>query len=245
MWAVPKGCVADRVILCLHGGGFIGGSMYTHRKMFGHVAKAAGVRALIPHYRRTPEHTYPAPLEDAVIAYRWLLNQGISAGHIAITGDSAGGGLAITTVLCARERGLPAPAALLPLSPWVDMELTGASTATNRATDILFGGETPMDIDRLVQMLLGPDGDRSDPLVNPLYADLTDLPPIYVQVGGDEMLLDDSHRLAELARKAGVEVRLDVFPAQQHTFQMSAGRAPEADEAIRRQAAWVRPRLGL
>jgi monoterpene epsilon-lactone hydrolase len=245
LWAVPHGCATDRVLLCLHGGGFIGGSMYTHRKMFAHLAKRAGVRAFIPHYRRTPEHRYPAALDDVTAAYEFLLDTGVPAEHIAVTGDSAGGGLTITTVLRARALGRPVPAALMPLSPWVDLGMTGASIESKRATDVLFGGETPMDIEALVGMLLPPAVSRQDPLVSPLHADLTGLPPMYIQVGGDEMLLDDALRLDEQARKAGVDVRLDVFPGQQHTFQMSAGRDPDADEALRRLAEWVRPRLGL
>jgi epsilon-lactone hydrolase len=245
MWVVPKECTEDRVIVCLHGGGFVTGSIYTHRKLFGHLAKAVGARALSVRYRRTPEHQHPAPVDDATAAYRWLLDQGISADHIALAGDSAGGGLTITTMLRARERGLPTAAALMPLSPWFDMELTGESLVSNQNTDVLFGGDEPMDLDALVNMLLGEGGSRKDPLANPLYADLAGLPPIYIQVGGEEMLLDDSRRLAEHARNAGVDVRLDIFTAQQHTFQMSAGYAPEADEAIRRLAEWARPKLGL
>ncbi|WP_433324798.1 alpha/beta hydrolase [Spirillospora sp. CA-294931] len=244
LWAEPHGCARDRVLLCLHGGGFIGGSMYTHRKMFGHLAKAAGVRALIPHYRRTPEHRHPAPVDDATTAYAWLLDQGIEPGAIAVTGDSAGGGLTVTTMLSARDRGLPLAAALLPFSPWVDLEFTGETIVSRRGTDVLFGGDTPMNLTALVEMFLG-DGDRRDPLVSPIHADLTGLPPMYIQVSEDEMLLDDARRLDEHARKHGVEVRLDEFPGQQHTFQMSAGRSPVADDAIARMAAWVRPRLGL
>jgi epsilon-lactone hydrolase len=245
MWAVPHGADPSRALLCLHGGGFVSGSMYTHRKMFAHLARAAGVRALVIDYRRTPGHMHPAPVDDATSAYRWLLDQSVLPVHIAVTGDSAGGGLTITTMLRAREQGLPLAAALMPLSPWIDMELTGGTMATNRATDVLFGGDTPMDIGALVDMFLGPDGDRTDPLASPVYGDLTGFPPIYIQVSGAEMLLDDARRLDGHAREHGVEVRLDVFPDQQHTFQMSAGRAPEADEAIARLAAWVRPRLGL
>jgi acetyl esterase/lipase len=136
-------------------------------------------------------------------------------------------------------------AGVMPFSPWFDMELSGASLKSNQHSDVLFGGDEPMDLDAMVGIFLGEGGDRKDPLVNPLYADLAGLPPIYIQVSGDEMLLDDSRRLFERAQLAGVEVRLDVFPAQQHTFLMSAGRAPEADDAIRRLAEWARPRLGL
>jgi monoterpene epsilon-lactone hydrolase len=246
LWAEPHGAAADRVLLCLHGGGFIGGSIYTHRKMFAHVAKSVGARALSVDYRRTPEHPYPAPHDDAATVYSWLLNTvGISERHIAFAGDSAGAGLAITTVLRARAADRPLPAALMLLSPWVDLAATAPSLVTNRDTDVLFGGPTPMNGEALVSMLLPAGFDRTDPLVSPLYADLSGFPPAYLQVGGAEMLLDDARRFAERAREAGVKVELDVFEDQQHTFQMMAGRAPEADEAIARLSEWVRPHLGL
>lgn len=242
MWAVPQHSVEDRVLLCMHGGGFLSGSIYTHRKMFGHLAKATGARALIFDYRLAPAHTHPAQVDDATDVYRWLLDQGVAAEHIAFTGDSAGGGLSITTQLRAGERGLPLPAAAMLISPWVDMEVGGESYATNRDRDPFFHQET---VRQIADTFLGRAGDPRDPLANPLYADLTGLGPIHIQVGGDETLLDDAHRLDEHARKAGVEVRLDVFPGMLHTFQMAAGRAPESDEAINRMAAWARPRLGL
>jgi epsilon-lactone hydrolase len=242
MWLVPKGCAEDRVLLCMHGGGFVGGSMYSHRKLFGHLAKAAGVRALVFDYRLAPQHTHPAQVDDAITAYRWLLEQGISADHVTFTGDSSGGGLAITTQLRARQLGLPLPAAAMPFSPWFDMELTGASYESNRDKDAFFCKEV---VQGLVDMFLGEGGNPRDPLANAFYADLSGLPPIYIQAGGDETLLDDSRRFAELAGNAGVDVRLEIFPEQQHTFQMAAGRAPEADEAVRKLAEWVRPQLGL
>jgi monoterpene epsilon-lactone hydrolase len=242
MWAIPKHSAEDRVILCFHGGGFVGGSLYTHRKLYGHLAKQTGARALIATYRHTPEHTHPAQVEDTTAVYRWLLDQGIGAGRMAVAGDSSGGGLAITTLLRARESGLPMAAALLLISPWVDMEVSGESYEMNQETDAYFYREV---VQQLVAMFLGADGSPTDPLANPLYADLAGLPPMFIQVGGDETLLDDSRRLEKHAHDAGIEARLDVFPQQQHTFQMAAGRAPEADDAIRRFADWVRPRLGL
>lgn len=242
MWAVPKHGAEDRVLLCMHGGGFVSGSIYSHRKMFGHLAKAAGVRALLVDYHFAPERLHPAQVDEATAVYQWLLDQGISAGHIAFTGDSCGGGLAITTQLRARERGLPLPAAAMPFSPWVDMEATGHSYETNRDRDAFFTAEL---VRGLAANFLGEGGDPRDPLAGPLHADLTGLGPLYVQVGGDEVLLDDARVIEEHARKAGVEVRLDVFLGMQHTFQMAAGRAPEADDAIRRMAGWVRPLLGL
>ncbi len=240
MWAVPKGCVEDRVILCFHGGGFFSGSMYTHRKLYGHFAKAIGCRALILHYRRSPEHVHPAQVNDAVASYQWLVDQGIRANHIALVGDSAGGGLCITTALLARDKGLPMPAAVMPFSAWFDMEATGRSMEVNQGKDLLLNKGW---VKAMAEMFLGKNGNSKDPYANPLYADLKGLPPIYMQAGGDEVLLDDSLRLAELARKAGVDVSLDIFPGMQHSFQMAAGRAPESDDAIFRFVEWVKPRL--
>jgi acetyl esterase/lipase len=242
LWAVPTGCAQDRVVLCLHGGGYVTSSMYTHRKVYGHLAKAIGCRALIPHYRRAPEHVHPAPVDDTVTAYKWLLDQGIAPSHIALAGDSAGGALAVTTLLRARERNLPTPAATMPLSPWVDMEITGESLATNREKDVLVQKEV---VEMMAATFLGDGGNRRDPLANPLYADLGGLPPMYIQVGGDETLLDDSRRLTDRAKAAGVDVRLEIFPEMQHVFHFAAGNAPEADDAIHKLADWVRPKLGL
>lgn len=241
LWAIPKGSAEDRVILSIHGGGFISGSIYTHRKLFGHLAKAVGARALLTDYRGTPKYRHPAPVEDTTTAYRWLLDQGVTANHIAFAGDSSGGNLSVATALNARDLGLPAPAALMVMSPWVDMTLSGATYQSNRETEAFFYQDV---VQFLATVFLG-DADPKDPLASPLFADLTGLPPMFIQVGGDETLLDDSRRLDENARNAGVDVRLDVFPEQLHTFQMAAGRAPESDDAIRRFADWVRPKLGL
>jgi acetyl esterase/lipase len=242
MWAVPKNCSADRVILCAHGGGYVVGSMYTHRKAYAHVAKAVGCRALVVDYRRAPEHIHPGPVNDMAAAYKWLLDEGVQPNHIALIGDSAGGGLAVTTILRARELGLPLPAATMPLSPWLDMEASGETFTTNAGKDLLVTRET---IEMMAGTFLGEAGNRHDPLANPLYADLKGLPPVYIQTGADETLLDDSRHLAELARAAGVDVTLDIVPEMQHVFQFLAGNAPEADAAIARLAQWVRPKLGL
>src|ERR1700730_2271977 len=242
MWAVPKGASTDRVLMCMHRGGFMGGSIYTHRKMFGHLAKAAGVRALLVSYRLLPEGAYPKPGDDVQAAYRWLLDQGTAPGDIAFAGDSAGGWLGLAVPVRAREQGLPLPAAALLISPWTDLEVSGESYETNRDKDPFFQAET---VRGLARSFLGQAADPGDPRASPLYADLTGLGPVYIQAGGDETLLDDARRLDEQARKAGVEARLDVFPGMLHTFPMAAGRAPEAADAIRRMADWVRPKLGL
>jgi monoterpene epsilon-lactone hydrolase len=242
LWAVPKGCAEDRVLLCSHGGGYVVGSMFTHRKLYAQLAKAIGCRALIVHYGLAPESMHPGPVNDMAKAYRWLLDQGIKPGHIALTGDSAGGGLAITTLLRLREQGLPLPAATMPLSPWLDMDGGGASFETNKDRDVLVKREV---IQGMVAAFLGEKGNRLDPLVNPLHGDLRGLPPVYIQVGAYESLLDDSRALAEAVRRADGEVKLDVYPEMQHVFHFLAGTAPEADEAIGKLAAWVRPKLGL
>jgi epsilon-lactone hydrolase len=242
MWVVPKRSDPDRVLLSIHGGGFVSGSIYTHRKMFGHLAKATGARALVVDYRLLPEGgMYPVPAEEVEAAYWWLLDQGTEAGHVAFAGDSVGGWLAVAVQLRAQEHGLPLPAAAVLMSPAVDMEVNGESFGTNQDKDPVFEREF---VRGLVGGFLG-SADPRDPLVNPLYADLTGLGALYIQVGGDEALLDDARSLHEHARKAGVDVGLDVFPGMLHTFQMAAGRAPEADDAIRRMADWVRPKLGL
>ena len=242
MWITPKGAAEDRVILSIHGGGFVVGSMYTHRKLFAHIAKAAGVRALVPDYRRPPEHLHPAPLEDVVSTYEWLLGEGIEPSHVAFTGDSAGGAMVVTAMLLARDRGLPLPAAAMPFSAWFDLTGSGRSQETNADSDKLLDKRFG---DRLAGILLGEAGDRRDPYVSALYGDLAGLPPMYLQVSDAETLLDDSRALADKARRAGVDVRLDIFEGQQHTFQMAAGRSAEADDAIQRLADWVRPHLGL
>ncbi|WP_371403829.1 alpha/beta hydrolase [Kribbella sp. NBC_00662] len=242
LWIVPHNATEDRVLLCFHGGGYISGSRYSHRKLFAHLARAVGARALVFDYPLAPDYLHPVQLDDAVDTYRWLLDQGIAPGHIIFTGDSAGGGMAITTQLRARSVGLPLPAGAMPFSPWVDFEATGASYDVNRDRDAFFYRDL---VRGLAWTFLGPDGSPHDPFVNPLYGDLTGLGPIYIQVGGDEVLLDDAQMLANGAEKAGIDVRLDVFPEMQHTFQMAAGRAPEADDAIQRMGRWARPVLGL
>jgi epsilon-lactone hydrolase len=229
MWLVPGGAADGPVIVAYHGGGFVGGSLYTHRKMYGHLAKAAGVRVLLATYRKTPEFRYPAQIDDAVTAARWVGSQAV-----ALAGDSSGGGLAVHAAL-----RVPGVKGLLLLSPWLDMDpkLSTATFDTNSGTDVFF---TRAMVRGLLDMYLPPDADPTDPAINALHADLRGLPPAYIQVGADESGLGDSERLAELTG-----AQLDVFDGQLHTFQMAAGRDPVADEAIGRLAAWVRPRLGL
>jgi len=236
MWLVPAGCVERKVLLCLHGGGFVSGSMYTHRRLYAHVAKQTGARALVLDYRRLPDHPHPAAAEDTEAAYRWLLSEGYE--RIGVVGDSAGGGLALGLAITSE---LSALATVVGLSAWTDMTLAGHSVGINRPTDALFGGDAPMDLDGMVDFVLGgPGRDRGDPRVSPLHGDLTRLPPTYLQVSATEMLYDDTRRVADAAPDA---VRMDAFEGQEHTFQMAAGRSPVADDAVARIAAWLRDRL--
>jgi epsilon-lactone hydrolase len=241
MWIRPKGAVEDRVILYSHGGGFVAGSIYTHRKLVGHLAKAVGCRGLLFEFPYAHERRHPAQLETAVTVYRWLLDQRVKAEHIVVAGESAGAILTVGVLQRAREAGLAQPVAAMIMSGWFDLAATGASFVTNREKDPFFAKST---VEWLASNFVG-DGNRRDPSASPLDADLAGFPPIYLQAGGDEALVDDSRMFAERAKQAGVEVRFDVFPEMLHSFQMMAGRAPEADEAIRRLAEWVRPKLGL
>ena len=241
LWAVPHGCRADRVLLAMHGGGCVTGSRFSHRKLFAHIAKAVGCRALIIDYARAPERQHPSQVDECVKVYEWLLGTGIAPKHVATVGDSAGGNLCTTVVLAAAAKGLPLPAAVMPLSPWYDMEATGASFKTNAKVDRLVTAEMSLNMS---QMFLG-SASPKEPLANPLYANFAGFPPTYIQVGGYEALLDDALRVAERAKAAGVQVRCDVFPEMQHVFHFMAGRAPEANDAIAKLAAWVKPHLGL
>ena len=238
---VPAGAATDRVVLYLHGGGYVVLSPHTHAKLAAGIAAAAGCRVVSIDYRLAPEHPHPAAVTDALAAYRWLLDQGYAPHQVAISGDSAGGGLTMATLLAARAAGVPQPAAAVPMSPWVDLEGTGETMDTNADADMIVG----RDGLKLMADMFVAGGDIRDPLAAPLYADLAGIAPLYIQVGGDETLLDDSTRLAASAARAGVEVRLDVFPEMQHVFQMCLGMIPEADDAIARIGQYLRAKLAI
>ncbi|HJP41827.1 MAG TPA: alpha/beta hydrolase [Dehalococcoidia bacterium] len=241
-WHDPPGAVEDRAILYLHGGGYVLGSPKTHERLVSHLASATGARVLNLDYRLAPEHPHPAAVEDATAAYRWLLDQGFLPGYVAISGDSAGGGLSLAALISIREQGFPQPAGAVPLSPWVDLEGTGNSMVSNAENDLLVQKEM---LQGMAASFLGEGGDARDPLAAPVYGDYRDLAPIYIQVGGDETLLDDSTRVVERAKAAGVEVKLDVFPEMQHVFQTGVGNVPEATDAVGRIGDWLRAKLGI
>lgn len=242
LWAIPKNSANDRVILCIHGGGYFVGSMYTHRKAYAHLAKQTGCRALIINYTLVPDGHYPKQLNEAVSAYRWLVGEGFTPEHIAFSGDSAGGGLALSTLLQLKASREPLPAGAAVISPWFDLAATGESMTTNAGKDLVFYQDW---VRSMGQNYVGDKGSLEDPIASPLYGDLKGLAPLYFQVGGDELLLDDSLQMAEKAKKAGVEVRVDIFPKMQHSFFMAAGRAPEADHSIQLFAEWFKLHLDI
>jgi epsilon-lactone hydrolase len=220
-------------LLYLHGGGYVGCSVETHRPITAGFAQH-GLRVFAPQYRMAPEHLFPAAVEDAVAVYRALIDQGIPAGRIVAGGDSAGGGLALSMVVSLRDAGIALPAAVALFSPWTDLAATGHSLRENDKRCALFHGDT---IARAAGYYLG-SADPRNPLASPLYADLTGLPPMLIHVGENEVLLDDSRRLAERARAAGVRVDLKIWPVVPHDWPLVPAM-PEARQSLREVSSFL------
>ena len=230
---------ADPAVLYFHGGGYVAGSARTGTHLAAELARRAGGRALSVDYRLAPEHPYPAAVQDGLAAYAGLLESGASPARVLVAGDSAGGGLAVATLLAARDRGLPQPAAVTLFFPWADISRSGASMRTKDGTDPLFSYAA-------MGWYAGwymPDGDRSAPLASPVFATLAGLPPLLIQVGSHEVLLDDAVRLAANAGRDDVEVTLQVAPEGTHVFQLAFGALDEADEAIDEVARFFKRHL--
>ena len=234
-WVIPAGLGSDRVILYLHGGAYNAGSTRSHRALAANIAYAARARALVIDYRLAPEYPYPAALVDAFSAYRWLLDEGFRPEQIAVTGDSAGGGLTIALLTALHERDYPMPAAAVVLSPWTDLSTSGASWQENAQADYLIHGSKLKEAARLYLN----DANPQTPLASPVYANLKGLPPLLIQVGSEEVLLSDSERLAENARLSGVDVTLEVWDSMQHVWQFAASFLPEARQAIDRIGEFI------
>ncbi len=237
-WIGPTKGEPQKVLLYLHGGGWIMGWYNAHRWMVGYLARVLGRRALAVDYRLAPEHPFPAGLDDCLAAYRWLLQNGTPARDIVIAGDSAGGNLTLTTMLALRDAGDPLPAAAVCLSPGTDLEAGGESFRADK--DPMLHAAMAR---RMLEYYLA-DNDPHAPLLSPLYGDLHGLPPLLIQVGEDELLLSDCTRFAERARAAGVEIRLEIWPRMWHVWQIFVPVLPEANKAIRAIAAFVRERAG-
>ena len=237
-WIAAPGVRSDRAIVYFHGGGFQVGSLQSHRELMALLSAAAGVRVLGVAYRLAPEHPFPAAVDDAVAAYRWLLDQAIAPERIVIAGDSAGGGLTVATLLALRDGSTPLPAGGVCISPWVDLTCSAASYRTKAEADpIVQSGP----IEEMARAYLG-YRDRRTPLASPLFADLRGLPPLLIHVGGDEVLLDDAVQLSERARQAGVSATLEVWDRMIHVWHWFLPMLEEAESAVESIGRFIRAR---
>lgn len=241
LWIDAPGVRQDRVMLYLHGGGYISGSAKGYRPLVGELGRATKVRALAIDYRLAPEDPFPAAVDDAVSAYRSLLDGGISAKSIVFAGDSAGGGLVVTVMMAARDAGVPLPAAGVSISPWLDLECTGASATTKAASDLALNAKALRQAGRSYRGATSGDG-RGGQLA-PLNADLSRLSPLLIQVGSAEILLDDSTRLAARAGAANVVTRLEIWPNMPHVWHLFGFMLSEGRDAIQSAGAFLQSHM--
>lgn len=238
-WLTPKDHMDGKLLLYLHGGGYVVGGCDMHRQMVSHIARAGRIRALLPEYRLAPEHRFPAAIDDAVSSYRSLLDMGIKAEDIIIGGDSAGGGLTVAALLTLRDAGDPLPAAAVLLSPFLDATGSGKSMQTRADRDPLF---YPEGLPILLDYYCDPH-QRGFPQISPVLADVEGLPPMLIQVGDDEILLSDSERFADECVAAGIDVELQIWPEMWHVFQVFVGKMPESRKAIKQMGAYIQSRF--
>jgi acetyl esterase/lipase len=232
---VPATARPGHVILYLHGGAYVIGGPASHGKLAAQLGHAARCEVYFVDYRLAPEHPFPAALDDALAAYRWLLAQGLDARRVIVAGDSAGAGLALATALALRERKLPLPGALVLISPWTDLTLGGTSHRSHAQRDPMLRASWLADS----AQRYAAGRPLTDPLLSPLFADLSGLPPMLVQVGSEEILLSDAEGLAQRAGAAGTAVTLRRYDGLWHDFQVHAGLLPEADRALAEIGAFV------
>jgi monoterpene epsilon-lactone hydrolase len=229
----------DRCILYFHGGSYVAMSPRTHRSVTSRLAVWSNASLLALDYRLAPEFPFPAALEDAVSAYRALIAMGANPSRIVLAGDSAGGGLALALLLALRDGHDPLPAAAVLFSPWTDLAATGKSIVTNNIADALFFGSWVASAARHYLV----DTPATSPLASPLYADLAGLPPLFIQVSDSEVLLDDSRRVVEKAKKAGVDATLQIWRGVPHCWQIFAPTLPEGRDALRDASVFIASRL--
>jgi len=239
-WTATPEADSERVILYLHGGGYTTGSLKSHRHMVAQAGREARARTMALDYRLAPEHPFPAAVEDAVIGYRFLLSRGFSANRIAVAGDSAGGGLTVALLVSLRDSGLPLPACAWCISPWVDLEGAGASMTAKATVDPMVRQDYLIE---LAAAYLNGANPRT-PLAAPLYADLNGLPPILIQVGSAETLLDDAVRLAGAAGSADVRMRLEVWPDMIHVWQLFYQQVAAGRRALAEAGTFIRSNWG-
>ncbi len=237
-WLTPKERMDGKLMLYLHGGGYVVGGCDMHRQMVSHIARAGRIRTLLPEYRLAPEHKFPAAIDDAVAIYKSILDMGIKAEDIVFAGDSAGGGLAVATMLALRDAADPMPAAAVLLSPFLDVTGSGNSMQARAAQDPWF---RPEDLEFIAEQYCD-SHQRRFPRVSPVFANVEGLPPLFIQVGDDEILLSDSERIADECIAAGIDVDLEVWPEMWHVFQMFVRKMPESQRAIRKMGAYIQSR---
>ncbi len=238
-WVSAANVDPGRTVLYLHGGGYAIGSLNTHRRLAFDVSAASGARVLLLDYRLAPGHPFPAAVDDAATAWRWLLKQGFAANKLAIAGDSAGGGLTIATLVNLRDRKLGLPACAVAISPWVDLEGVGTSMTTRSAQDPMV---QKAGLSWMAEMYLA-GKDARTPLAAPLHADLKGLPPGLIQVGTAETLLDDATRIAERLHGAGGEVKLSVWPNMLHVFPLFAPILTEGRDGCAEIGQFIKARM--
>lgn len=240
-WSLAPGSDASRVLLFFHGGGYCSGSILSHRRMVTEAGRAGGVRTLAIGYRLAPEHPFPAAFNDAQTAWHFLRRQGITAKHIAVGGDSAGGGLSLALAMKLRDLREELPACLWLASPWTDLTMSGSSLISKDADDPLIHKGY---LQELASAYLGGAADARDPRVSPLFGKLTALPPILIQVGSAETLLDDAVRLAAAAGEADVSVRLEIWPRMIHAWPLWNARLEPGRQALESAGGFLRTHLG-
>src|SRR5262245_52715665 len=237
-WIEVPGLASTRVVLYLHGGGYSLGSARSHRSLAKRIAFEARARVVVPDYRLAPEHAFPAAVEDALAAYRGLLASGVEPERIAVAGDSAGAGLTLSLLVALRDAGVPLPACAVLLSPFADLECRGESYVTWAASDPIVSREMALGMARAY---VGA-GDPGHPLASPVRAELRGLPPLLIQVGDREVVLDDARTIARRARQADVPVQLELWTGVVHAWHLFASALPEAQRAIEALASFVRQR---
>ena len=226
-WLSHENAAAEKVILYLHGGGYVSGFLPSYYMMCGALSEVTGARVLMPDYRLAPDYPFPAALEDSLSIYAWLLENGFLAENIIIAGDSAGGGLSLATTLVIRDEGRPLPAGLVLLSPWTDLSFSGVSHETNvQKSVILHPDNMRLWADAYIAF-----ADPRTPHISPAFADLKNFPPMLIQVGSDEVFLDDARMVAENAKSADVDMTLSVYEKMWHVWQ-TVGILPEAKRAF-------------
>jgi acetyl esterase/lipase len=240
-WSIAPGSDASKVLLFFHGGGYCSGSIKSHRRMVTEAGRAMGVRTLAIDYRRAPEHPFPAQHEDALTAWRFLRRQGIAAGQIVVGGDSAGGNLSLSLVYHLRAAREQLPGCTWLVSPWTDLTMSGATLATKDVVDPLIHKAY---LEELADAYAPPPIDRRDPLISPLFADLSGFPPVLIQVGSDETLMSDATRLAEAAGIADVAVRLEIWPHMIHAWPVWNAALEDGRLALAGASEFVREWLG-